>query len=125
MRGLVQESAIGGRFSQCQKGLKRGSVTCKNRDFGPVLARFLAECQKGSKWSASGGRPRRNRAPEIFRFGYAKAVNDKRVPDRVGSEVFVLQKLRLRVIFGRCSANMGYQNGKCLSLEDPGHVLVV
>jgi hypothetical protein len=30
---------------------------------------------------------------EIFRFGYIKAVNDKMVPDPVGSEVFVLQKL--------------------------------
>lgn len=27
VRGLVQDSAIGGRFSQCQKGIKRGSAT--------------------------------------------------------------------------------------------------
>ena len=27
---------------------------------------------------------------EIFRFGYGKASNDKKVPDPVGSEVFVL-----------------------------------
>jgi hypothetical protein len=26
---------------------------------------------------------------EIFRFVYGKASNDKKVPDRVGSEVFV------------------------------------
>src|SRR6266404_2106165 len=26
---------------------------------------------------------------EIFRFGYRKAANDKKVPDPVGSEVFV------------------------------------
>ncbi len=31
MRGLLQDSAIGGRFSQCQKGIKRGSVTPVNR----------------------------------------------------------------------------------------------
>ena len=31
-------------------------------------------------------------ASEIFRFGYGKAVNDKKVPDRVGSGVFVIQK---------------------------------
>jgi hypothetical protein len=30
---------------------------------------------------------------EIFRFGYGKAANDKKVPDPVGSEVFVLQKV--------------------------------
>jgi hypothetical protein len=29
---------------------------------------------------------------QIFRFGYEKPVNDKKVPDRVGSEVFVIQK---------------------------------
>jgi hypothetical protein len=29
-------------------------------------------------------------ASEIFRFGYRKAVNDKKVPDPVGSAVFVL-----------------------------------
>jgi hypothetical protein len=29
----------------------------------------------------------------FFRFGYRKAANDKMVPDPVGSEVFVLQKV--------------------------------
>ena len=29
---------------------------------------------------------------EIFRFGYRKAANDKKVPDPVGSGVVVLQK---------------------------------
>jgi len=29
---------------------------------------------------------------EIFRFGYGKAANDKRVPDRVGSGGNFLQK---------------------------------
>jgi hypothetical protein len=29
---------------------------------------------------------------EIFRFGYRKVVNDKMVPDPVGSGVFVLHK---------------------------------
>ena len=29
-------------------------------------------------------------ASKIFRFGYGKAVNDKKVPDPVGSEVSVL-----------------------------------
>ena len=33
---------------------------------------------------------------EIFCFGDGKAANDKKVPDRVGSEVFVLQKLFVR-----------------------------
>jgi hypothetical protein len=28
----------------------------------------------------------------FFRFGYKKTANDKMVPDRVGSEVFVIQK---------------------------------
>jgi len=31
--------------------------------------------------------------PEIFRFGYGKAANDKKVPDPVGSEVSVLHLL--------------------------------
>src|SRR3954471_16308585 len=30
---------------------------------------------------------------EIFRFGYEKAVNDKMVPDPVGSGIFVLHRL--------------------------------
>jgi hypothetical protein len=34
----------------------------------------------------------------VFRFGYGKAVNDKKVADRAGSEVFVLQKLFVRPI---------------------------
>ena len=43
---------------------------------------------------------REKQAYWIFRFGYGKALNDKKVPDRVGSGVFVLQK-----VFGqpRCS----------------------
>jgi hypothetical protein len=32
-------------------------------------------------------------ASEIFRFGDGKAANGKKVPDPVGSEVFVLQKI--------------------------------
>jgi hypothetical protein len=31
-------------------------------------------------------------APAIFRFGYGKAANDKKVPDPVGSGIFVLRK---------------------------------
>jgi len=38
---------------------------------------------------------------EIFRFGYRKAANDKMVPDPVGSEVFVLQKLLVTPISDR------------------------
>ena len=30
---------------------------------------------------------------EIFSFGYKKAASDKKVPDPVGSEVFVIQKV--------------------------------
>ena len=37
-------------------------------------------------------------ASEIFRFGYRKAANDKKVPDRVGSGGFVIQKLFVRPI---------------------------
>jgi hypothetical protein len=36
----------------------------------------------------------------IFRFGYGKAVNDKKVPDPVGSEVFVIKKVAERVSIG-------------------------
>jgi len=38
---------------------------------------------------------------EIFHFGYRKAVNDKKEPDRVGSDVFVLQKLLVTAISDR------------------------
>lgn len=34
---------------------------------------------------------------EIFRFGYRKAENDKKVPDPVGSEVFALHKFVLTI----------------------------
>ena len=34
----------------------------------------------------------RCRPSEVSTFGYRKAANDKKVPDPVGSEVFVLQK---------------------------------
>jgi hypothetical protein len=37
-----------------------GSVTCKSGDFEPILPRFLAQCQKGSKCPDSRARPRRN-----------------------------------------------------------------
>ena len=37
---------------------------------------------RGSTWEKS--------ASEIFRFGYGKASSDKKVPDPVGSGVFVL-----------------------------------
>jgi hypothetical protein len=36
------------------------------------------------------GPSQEKRTSEIFRFGYGKASNDKRVPDPVGSEVCVL-----------------------------------
>jgi hypothetical protein len=38
---------------------------------------------------------------EIFRCGYEKAANDKKVPYRVDSEVFVLQKLLVTPISDR------------------------
>jgi hypothetical protein len=33
---------------------------------------------------------------EFFRFGYRKTVNDKKVPDPVGSGVFGIQKVFVR-----------------------------
>jgi hypothetical protein len=53
--------------------------------FGQMSKRFQMVGFRGSTEEKS--------LPEIFRFGYAKAVNDKKVPDPVGSEVFVLQKI--------------------------------
>jgi hypothetical protein len=44
---------------------------------------------------------------EIFRFGYGKALNDKKVPDPVGSEVFVLQKLVVRPTDGTTNMFVG------------------
>src|SRR5947207_5604349 len=45
---------------------------------------------------------------EIFRFGYRKSANDKKVPDPVSSEVFVLQKLLVTPISDRsfCSRRL-------------------
>jgi len=41
--------------------------------------------------------PSQEKSPsEIFRFSCGKASNDKKVPDRVGSEVFALQKVDAR-----------------------------
>ena len=56
---------------------------------------------------------------EIFRFGYGKALNDKKVPDRVGSGVLVLQKLaqhcRMRLeIFGVFAAQLSLTKLKSL-----------
>jgi hypothetical protein len=54
---------------------------------------FLLQCQKGSKCPGFRGSPQEKRTSDIVRFGYAKAVNDKKVPDDIGSGVFVLQKV--------------------------------
>jgi hypothetical protein len=78
---------------QCQKGIRREvrnpNLVLKLAGFGLAL---LAKCQKASKWLSSG-----LDLGEIdfgdFPFRHGKAANDKMVPDRVGSEVFVLQKL--------------------------------
>ena len=39
------------------------------------------------------GSTEEKRDAHFFRFGYRKVANDKKVPDPVGSEVFVLQKV--------------------------------
>ncbi len=43
------------------------------------------------------GSTREKWASELFRFGYRKAANDKKIPDRVGSGISVLQKLQISV----------------------------
>ena len=90
MRGLVQDSPIGGRFSQCQKGLKRGFVTPHRcRDLQVFVPRKWANVKKVPN-APFRGSTKEKLASEIFRFGYAKAANDKMVPDRVGSGCFSL-----------------------------------
>ena len=37
-------------------------------------------------------------ASEMLPFGYGKAASEKKVPDPVGSEVFVLQTIVVRLI---------------------------
>jgi hypothetical protein len=46
-----------------------------------VSKRFQMVCFKGSTQEKS--------CSQIFRFGYGKAANDKKVPDPVGSEEFL------------------------------------
>ena len=86
MRGLVQDSAIGGRFSQCQKLSNEDPESCIDAE----ICRFSSRVNKpmSKRFQMVGFRgwtPRRNHTPEIFRFGYRKAANDKMVPDPVGS----------------------------------------
>jgi hypothetical protein len=47
----------------------------------------------------SKGSAQEKSASKIFRFDYRKAVNDKKVPDSVGSRVFVLQKVSILRVF--------------------------
>ncbi len=48
--------------------------------FGAVSKRFQMVGFRGSTWKKS--------SSEIFRFGYGKGSNDKKVPDRVSSGCF-------------------------------------
>jgi hypothetical protein len=49
------------------------------------------------------GSTQENRRFEIFRFGYDKAANDKKVPDPVGSGVFVLHLIPNELAVGPLS----------------------
>jgi hypothetical protein len=91
VRGLVQDSAIGGRFSQCQKGIKRGSVTQQKAANLSAFARHLTRMLKRFQMLEFRGSTQEKWSSEIFRFGYRKAANDPApagVPDPVGSEGF-------------------------------------
>ena len=74
----------------CQKGIKRRFVTptlaVKLASFGPASWPNVKKVP--NDWFQ--GLDLGELASEISRFGYAKAVNDKKVPDRVGSDIFVL-----------------------------------
>ncbi len=63
----------------------------RNPQKQPILTdftlRFKAGCQKGSKWSTLGARPRRNAILAFSVSAKGKPQNDKMVPDRVGSAV--------------------------------------
>jgi hypothetical protein len=70
--------------------------------FLPVLA--LRFCQMSKRFGPPRfkGSTQEKSVSEIFRFGYGKGLNDKKVPDPVGSGFFVLQKvLTVEVMFGR------------------------
>jgi len=73
--------------TNCQKGIKRGSVT---PTLGSKFASFCPHSTRMSKRFQMGGfrgSTLKKSHSDIFRFGYGKAANDKRVPDRVGSVV--------------------------------------
>src|ERR1051325_9098512 len=74
------------------KRTKRGSVTLQNGFKFDAFPRRFGAVSKGFQMVRFKGSTQEKRASEIFRFGYGKAVNDKRVPDRVGSAGFVLHK---------------------------------
>src|SRR4029077_14956816 len=70
------------------------------QDLRPMSKRFQMPPFRGSTQEKS--------PSKIFRFGYGKALSDKMVPDPVGSEVFVLQKLLVTPISDRsfCSRRL-------------------
>ena len=91
MRGLVQDSTIGGALQPMSKGYQMKGVRnlqkllfCAGLDsvFRPMSKRFQMVGFRGSTQEKS--------LSEIFRCGYGKVVNDKMVPDPVGSGIFVL-----------------------------------
>jgi hypothetical protein len=77
-----------------KKVSNEGSVTCKNGQ-----KRQISSCVSGAMSKRFGplrfkGSTQEKSTSEIFGFGYRKAEYDKKVPDRVGSEVtgaFVLR----------------------------------
>ena len=70
--------------------MRNSSKVAQFASFHPKQA---GKCQKGFQMVGFKGSIHEKSSSEIFRFGYGKAVNDKKLPDRVGSEVFVIQKV--------------------------------
>ena len=76
--------------ANCQKGIERGSVT-------PVKSRFFSCSSVNVKKVSNGGLSPGEFTFYGLRFGQQLAANDKKVPDTVGSEVFVLHKFVLTI----------------------------
>jgi hypothetical protein len=109
------ESFLGSRprFTQCQKGINRGSVTPQKRirlagsnlAFSANVKRFRPLGLKGStqeKWTS-----------EIFRFGYRKAANDL-------ADAGVPDPRRLRIYFLSLRGELR-EIVNVEALLDPGH----
>jgi hypothetical protein len=72
---------------RCQKGIKRGSVTCKNRCFALGKDGNVKKVRTPSPQGLDPGKTDVRGQTSQVSFSERKAANDKMAPDPVGSEI--------------------------------------